>query len=692
MMGTDSAHDFSNGNTLPLMARPWGTHHFAPVNGSQDAWFFNYRERAFAGLRLTHQPSPWMSDWCWATLMPQAGARRCSARERAQEVPSKALDLRPHRFSCDLSQEAIAWQAAPTEHGAAMAITWHQDGRRRVLIDTARIGDQPGAHQVQIRLDPARGAVVVRTAGGTGMHQDFALHLVLRCSVAAIGSGIFDAEGEREGQWEADGFALGCWLELPPGAGTVNLEMAGSFVDEEAAWALLEREVAGRNASVISAEAADAWDELLGRLELPESDERSKDLAATLCYRTLLFPRRLDEPGADGNPRHRCPDTGQVCAGGRVTDNGFWDTARSVYSWYSLLCPDHLPRILAGWLGGARSSGWLPSWASPGHRSCMTGSYVDAVFAEAVAKGIGGFDPAEALHYLRKHVEQPVADDAPYGRIALNDYLEHGYVPCERINKSVARTLDYAYGDWCIAGVAEAVGDQALAQACRKRAGNWRQVLCPETGFFRGRHADGSWLQPFDPYEWGGPYVEGSAWQFAWHVPHAGPELVAERGGADTAGAFLQRLLAEPPRFQPGSYRKTIHEMREMVAENHGQYAHSNQPSHFTLPYLAHCGLPDLCSEWVARVARDSYRLQPDGYCGDEDNGEMSAWWLCAALGLLPHCPGGDQWLVIRPLVPRAVIRVPGQRALAFGSGPSRVVGETAGHQAILAAGGLGKA
>ncbi|MCC5848955.1 MAG: GH92 family glycosyl hydrolase [Verrucomicrobia bacterium] len=666
-MGTDSRHDFSHGNVLPLMALPWGTHHWSPANAAPDNWFFQYREHAFHGLRLTHQPSPWMTDWCSATLMPQAGARRLKREARSVELPSAQLTCRPHRFACVLPTEGIEWRAAPSMQGLAMHLRWRGDGPRRLIVDSGRVhfhGDR-GNHDSQVRIDPARGEIVLRTRGGGGrrLHPDFAMHLVLRCEFPGIGGGCFDADGERDGHCEAEGPALGAWLELPPGGGEMRVWVAASFIDEASARSLIDQQVAGRDVEDIAAVAADAWDGLLDRLELPGADLQQRALTATLCYRTLLFPRRLDEPGPGGSPRHRCPDTGAICGGVRVTDNGFWDTARTVYPWYALLCPDHLPTILEGWVNGARITGWLPSWASPGHRNCMTGSYADAVFADAVARGIEGFDPLEVLRYLRRHVEEPVDDDAPYGRIGMDAYLQHGFVPHERINKSVARTLDYAYGDWCIARVAEAAGDSALADSCDARAGSWRQVLCTETGFFRGRHADGSWVKPFDPITWGGPYVEGSAWQFAWHVPHQPRELIAARGGAGAARAFLQRLLDEAPRYHVGTYSHVIHEMSEMAALDCGQYAHSNQPSHFTLPYLAHCGDPAAFGRWTRRIC-DLHRLAPDGFLGDEDNGEMSAWWLLAALGLFPDCPGLGDWLTVRPLFSHALLHVPGRPPL----------------------------
>lgn len=667
LIGTDSHHDLSFGNVLPITALPWGTHHFAPVNADDARWFFQYRAWRFQGLRLTHQPSPWMGDWCHATVMPQSGPLRPRGDERAIDVASRDLACTPHRFACMLPSAGIALTAAPTMHGLAMQVRFTGHGPRRIILDSAAAGSERGGHATTVQINVDRGEVVLTTASGANLHDDFRLHLVLRISGATVrGGGIFDSDGEHSDQSTAAGAALGAWLELDPDTTVAEIRLAGSFIDTPAARRLLAAELGDHSVNQVANAAQATWDALLDRLETPGLDPDRERLLRTAIYRTLLFPRRLDEPDDAGQPRHRCPDTGVVRAGVRVTDNGFWDTARTVYPWYALFCPDHLPTILEGWLAGARSTGWLASWASPGHRSCMTGSYSDAVFADALARGISGWDPAEALQYLRRHVEVPVSEHDAFGRLGIADYLAHGYVPVEACTKATARTLDYAYGDWCLATVATAAGDHAFAASCRERAGWWRNVFDPATGFFRGRQRDGSWQEPFDPLTWGGPFVEGSAWQFAWHVPHDHAGLIAAHGGPTRAHAALERLLAEPPRFHVGTYGTVIHEMREMAQANFGQYAHSNQPSHFTLPYLAHCGATGPWRRTVQRVLTELHRPQPDGLPGDEDNGELSAWWLCAALGLFPDCPGSDGWLRVRPLIRTWRLRRPDGRVFGI--------------------------
>lgn len=314
----------------------------------------------------------------------------------------------------------------------------------------------------------------------------------------------------------------------------------------------------------------------------------------------------------------------------------------------------------------------------------MTGSYADAIFADAAARGITGWDRDAALFYARKHAEVVVPDDAPYGRIAYDAHLRHGYVPQDRCPKATARTLDYAYGDWCLGQLATAVGDVEFAALSFQRADAWQQVLNPNNNFFTGRLSDGTWPIDFDPLVWGGPYVEGSAWQFAWHVPHDPQAVIAARGGATAVLTFLNELFFQVPAFKVGTYGTVIHEMAEMASVPFGQYAHSNQPSHFTLPYFAHCGDVPSWNYWIHRVRTELYAPTPEGYPGDEDNGEMSAWWINASLGLVADCPGSDSWLTVQPLFDWT-LRRPGFPDLTIRSTAQRDQASTWQHNSLPA-------
>ncbi|RYG72668.1 glycoside hydrolase family 92 protein, partial [bacterium] len=345
------------------------------------------------------------------------------------------------------------------------------------------------------------------------------------------------------------------------------------------------------------------------------------------------------------------------------TDNGFWDTYRTEYPLLALILPERLTEILQGWVNALKEGGWFPQWATPGYRACMVGTHIDAVIADAVSRGITGFDVEAAVEGMLRHAYHPGDPDGAWGRIGIEDYIRLGYVPADRHHESVARTLDYAYDDWCIARVLRHLGRDAEAEALEVRSQNYRNLWDPEVGFMRGRNADGSWLQPWREFRWGDPYVEGGPWQSTWAVPHDPQGLAELMGGPEALVAKLDRMLTTPPRFEIGVYGMEIHEMTEMACadpegqargEGFGQYAHSNQPVHNALWLYSEMGRPDRTATEVHRVLDRLYT--PDDLPGDEDNGEMGAWYVLSALGLFPACPGDGNWTLSQPLVARATI------------------------------------
>jgi predicted alpha-1,2-mannosidase len=292
----------------------------------------------------------------------------------------------------------------------------------------------------------------------------------------------------------------------------------------------------------------------------------------------------------------------------------------------------------------------------------MTGSLIDAVFGDAAAKGITGFDLKTAYEGLRKHATQPGDPEKGYGRRGIESYLKLGYVPLESVGQSVAETVDAAYGDFCISQVATALGQRDDARMFLERSRNWRRVFDPKAGFFRGKHEDGTWLEPFDEFQWGSPYVEGSAWQHRWDAPHEIPELIAQMGGPASAVAALDRMLSLPPIFHVGVYGQEIHEMSEMAAVDFGQYAQSNQPVHHLLYIYAVAGRPDRTQYWVRRVLNKLY--SPDDFPGDEDTGSMAAWYILSAMGFYPLCPGKPEYVFGSPLFEKITLHLPMNKTL----------------------------
>ena len=345
-------------------------------------------------------------------------------------------------------------------------------------------------------------------------------------------------------------------------------------------------------------------------------------------------------------------------------DHGYWDVYRAWYPFMSLVFPERLGEILAAWVNAYSEGGWMPQFPAPGYRACMSGSLIDSLFADAILKDISGFDRQHAYEGLRKHAMEPGDPSRGYGRQGIEHYLKLGYLPANRVDQSVAETADAAYGDFCIGQIAAALGKRDDADLFRKRSENWRKIFDPQTRFFRGKNEDGSWLEPFDPFTWGSPYEEGAAWQHRWNVPHDLPGLIAAMGGEQATVAALEEMCTLPPRFNVGVYGQEIHEMSEMAALPFGQYMHNNQPVHNVLYLFAAAGRPDRTQYWVRRVLNEAYSA--NDFCGDEDTGSMSAWYILSALGFYPLCPGKPEYTLGAPLFPHAVIHPGGGKKIVI--------------------------
>jgi alpha-1,2-mannosidase, putative len=614
LQGTRSERDFSTGNTLPLIARPWGLHHWS-LQTQQSPWMFHPEHRKLQGLRLTHQPSPWMDDYGNLLVTAFTGPFFEAIDHQASAYRLGEAVLHPHYFRTELLRYRVGLEMAPTGRGAVFRFHRRAAEALRVRLFFA------DAFEWGPTAQPRRFQGISRNFTG-GVAGDFGLRFVAE----------FDAVPLRSVP-----VGNGCVFEFAPEVERLELRLAASFVSTELATVSLERELIGRPLEEIAADGEAVWNEHLSRISFAPRDERQARLFASCLYRCLLFPRFLDEHTADGRVVHYSPYDGAVHEGGLCADTGFWDTYRTLFPLLGLFYPETLRRMLDGWVNACREAGWSPKWPSPGPRNCMIGTHFNVVVADALARGVVDWNVEEAFSYLWKDATVP-SDDPHFGRVGLEDYLRLGYVPADKYHHATSATLDYAYDDFCISRVARFLGREREAEELERRAKNYRHVFDPSVGFMRGRNADGSWREPFDEFEWGGPFIEGGPWQHTFHVPHDPAGLAALFGGNDALVRKLDAMFATPPHFTAGDYPCEIHEMTEMAMADFGQYAHSNQPVHHFLALYAQAGRPEKAVHWIHRVANELYT--PDSFPGDEDNGEMAAWYVFACLGMFPLCPG----------------------------------------------------
>jgi len=654
LQGTNSVPSFSRGNTLPLVSHPFGMTHWSPQTSEEERWFFEPDKHELIGVRATHQPSPWMSDYGQFTVMAQTGTPALGAAARASAYRPEDLTVRPHLLSVLLKRGNIHLEMTPTERCGVFRFTFPAGESGRVIID---------AHS-QVEVHPERRLITgFSRLNSGGVPDGFA------CYFAAV----FDQDWQRalptragslvEGQTTLEGEHIGTMAEFTPdSSGQIVLKIGTSFISAEQALRNLAHEVGDKGFDDLRAEGEAVWNETLGRIQVEGGTDDQNRTFYSCLYRAHLFPRMFHEPDAEGKPIHYSPYDGQVHPGVLYTDNGFWDTYRTVYPLLSLIQPTRLGEIIEGFVNAYKEGGWLPNWPSPGYRACMIGTHIDAVIADAIVKGIGGFDREAAYAGMVKHANTPIEGEKGYGRIALGEYLDLGYVPADKYDHATARTLDYAYDDFCLAQVAGVLGKHEDQAKYQERALSYRNVYDPVTTFMRGKNADGGWQEPFDPYAWGDPFIEGSAWQFNFTVPHDPAGLTSLMGGPAKVLAKLDRLLYQPPTFHPGTYGGVIHEMAEMAAVDFGQYDQGNQPVHSFLYFYAAAGSPWKTQYWTRRVLDMLYT--PDSLPGDEDNGEMGAWYVLNALGLGPLCPGVPEYVLVSPLFPTVRLHLPGGKTL----------------------------
>lgn len=650
LQGSNSHFGFSQGNCSSLIALPFGMTHWSPQT-AEGNWFFDARAKKLQGVRATHQPSPWIGDYGHFAVMAQVGRPLLSGDTRSSAYRLDKSVVRPDYFCADLIRYNTRMEMTPTERCSVFRFTFPQSEQARVILD-------PCAAEGYVRVDTAHNRIVGYTRGKSGgATDDFALYFVAQFNKPIVGFLTFE-NGGREVREEAERAALraGAAVSFVTQAGeTVEMQVGTSFISIAQAERTLEREVGSADFDTIRGQARQVWEQALGRIHVEGGTETQRRVFASCLYRVHLFPRKWYEYDETGQIVHFSPYDGKVHSGVLYGDNGFWDTYRTIYPLFALLMPEQLSEILEGWTQACREGGWFPQWASPGYRACMVGTHVDAVIADAVVRGVRGFDVETAYAGMRKHAFEAGDEAGNYGRIGIRDYLEKGYVAADNYHESVARSLDYAYDDFCIAQVADALGKAEDKALFLERAQNYHHLYDASVGFMRGKNADGSWAE-FREFRWGDPYVEGGPWQSTWAVPHDPAGLIALMGGAEAFVAKLEQMLTMPPHFEEGHYGFEIHEMTEMACADFGQYAHSNQPVHHVLYLFTAAGRPDRTQYWVNRVLNELYT--PDVFPGDEDNGEMSAWYLLSALGLYPLCPGDPTWVLGAPLFDRAVVRL----------------------------------
>ncbi|MDR2275937.1 MAG: GH92 family glycosyl hydrolase [Sphingobacterium sp.] len=655
LIGTESKYELSNGNTYPAIARPWGMNFWTPQTGNMgDGWVYTYTADKIKGFKQTHQPSPWNNDYGQFSLMPMTGKPQFDQEKRASWFSHKAEIVKPYYYSVYLADHDVTTELTPSQRAAVFRFTFPKTDEAYVTIDAFDKGSY-------IKVIPQENKIIgYSTKNSGGVPDNFKNYFVITFDRPfSYKAGVKNGNISND-QLEIKDDHAGAIVGFPSlkRGEKVVAKVASSFISFEQAELNLN-EVKSKTFEQVANEGKQQWNEVLGRVQVEDNNIDRLRTFYSCLYRSTLFPRDFSEIDGSGRRIHYSPYNGQVLPGEMFTDTGFWDTFRSLFPLLNLLYPSMNDRMQAGLVNAYKESGYLPEWASPGHRASMIGNNSASIVADALLTNRTGYDKEILWEALKHGANNAYPKHSSTGRFGHEYYNKLGYIPADvKVDQNVARSLEYAYNDWCIYEFGKALGKPASETAIyAQRAMNYKNLYDPTTKLMRGKKADGSFVTNFDPSAWSREYTEGNAWHWSFCVFHDPQGLIDLMGGNKSFVSMLDTVFVIPS-YEGMKSRGMIHEMREMQVMNMGQYAHGNQPIQH-MPYLYnYAAEPWKAQYWVRKIMDKLYLPTPDGYCGDEDNGQTSAWYVFSSLGFYPVSPGSGEYVIGSPQFNKVTLRL----------------------------------
>lgn len=654
LMGTQSKPSLSNGNTYPAVAVPWGMNFWTPQTGKMgDGWAYTYDADKIRGFKQTHQPSPWMNDYGQFAIMPVTNKVAFEEDKRSSWFSHKAEKATPYYYSVYLADHDVTTELTPTERASQFRFTFPKTDSSFVVIDALNKGSY-------IKIIPSEKKIIGYTtkyARGP-LPKNFKNYFVIIFDKNFTYNKTWSGKELNEKDLELESDHTGAIIGFSTNKGEqVTAKVASSFISFEQAELNLKRELGNDSFDVTRSKARALWNKTLGKLSVEGgSVEQTKTFYSSL-YRTLFFPNKLYEIDANNKIMHWSPYNGKILPGYMFAGTGFWDTFRALYPFLNLVYPSINKEMQEGLANDFKEGGFLPEWSSPGFANIMIGNNSASVVADAYIKGLRGYD-INTLWEAVKHGANNEGPMSAVGRAGVKYYNELGYVPNDvKINESAARTLEYAYDDFAIYQLGKALGKpESEIGIYAKRAMNYKNLFDPAWNLMRGKKEDGKFSYPFSPFKWGGDFTEGNSWHYSWSVFQDVAGLSKMMGGNNKFVEKLDSVFSMPPIFDESAYGGVIHEIREMQIANMGQYAHGNQPIQHMIYLYNYGGAPWKAQYWVREAMNRLYAATPDGYCGDEDNGQTSAWYVFSSLGFYPVTPAVDQYVLGAPLFKKATI------------------------------------
>jgi predicted alpha-1,2-mannosidase len=688
--GTNSSGNFSRGNNFPATAVPHGFNFWSPMtNAGSISWLYEYARSNNAqnlptvqAFTASHEPSPWMGDRQTFQVMPSSGTPTADRAARALPFKHANEVAQAHYYSVKFDN-GMRTEIAPTDHAAMFRFSFTDDSSNVVFDNVNNNGG--------LTLDAANGVVTgfsdVKSGLSTGATRLYVY-------------GVFDRPVRSSGRLTGAGRdnVAGYFQFDTSAQKTVTMRVATSLLGVEQAKKNLNVEITASDTfDAVRQRAREAWDSTLGVVRVEGATEDQLTTLYSSLYRLFLYPNSgFENAGTSSKPvyKYASPvspavgnstptETGAKVVDGKVyVNNGFWDTYRTTWPAYSLLTPTKAGEMAEGFLQQYRDGGWVSRWSSPGYANLMTGTSSDVAFADAYVKGVKNFDVKAAYDAALKNASV-TPPNANVGRKGLDTSIFLGYTPTTT-GEGMSWAMEGYVNDFGIANLAKALYDQSAANDPRReeyqenyeyflsRAQNYVNMFDKNIGFFQGRNPDGSWRvapDKYNPQVWGYDYTETNGWNMAFTVPQDGQGLANLYGGKGELAKKLDEFFATPETANfPGSYGGVIHEMTEARDVRMGQYGHSNQPSHHIAYMYDYAGQPWKTQEKVREAVSRLYLGSEigQGYAGDEDNGEMSAWYLFSALGFYPLQMGNPTYAIGSPLFTKATVSLENGKKLVI--------------------------
>ena len=653
LQGTNSKFELTRGNTYPTIALPFGMNTWSPQTARNgDGWKYQYFKDTIRGFQQAHQCSSWTNDYAVFSLMPVSGQLKLSDLERGAKFNHDDEIAKPHYYKVDFDN-GITTEVSPSLRGSHMRFSFPKNEKAYIVID-----GYTGASGIKIDRKNRQITGFVRNGRGMDRVKGFKNYFVIQFDKSFQEAGIWENRNGKtwENQTSKEGEGIGAYIQFKDGQ-KVQAKIASSYVSLDQAQLNLKRELGkDRNLEQTKANAKAVWNKQLSKILVEGGTEAQMKTFYSCFFRASLFSRKFYEINENGDPFYYSPYDGKVHNGYMYTDTGFWDTFRGQFPLNAILYPEMHGNYVSALVDAYHQRGWLPSWSFPSESGGMIGNHAISLLADAYVKGLKTFNPEEALeaYYHEATNESPIGPSS--GRQGWKEYFTLGYIAYPEVREATAKTLEYAYDDFCGYQLAKASGNKYYEEIFGRQIYNYKNVYDPEVGFMRGRKKNGEWVENFDPFEWGGPFTEGNAWHYLWSVFQDPQGLINLMGGNDNFISKLDEVFTSPNTVHVGTYGGKIHEMTEMQMANMGQYAHGNQPIQHMI-YLYNYAKQPWKAQYHARNVMDKlYDYTENGYPGDEDQGQTSSWYVLSALGFYSVCPGTDQYVLGSPVFKKTTI------------------------------------